>query len=100
MQAVEFEEEEFFVAVAVGGAGHSADLVVDALHPPAGDGMVEVVEDAGGMGAQRLGQALHLADAAVQGALAPTLQEDSHGFEGLSSEILCSSLLFFESKSI
>ena len=44
--------------------------------------MVEVVEDAGGVGAQGFGEAFHLADAAAQGAGDPALQKAAHGVPG------------------
>ena len=82
MEAVEFEVKELLVAIAIGGAGHGTDLVIDAFEFAAGDRVLEVVEDAGGVGAQGLGQAFHLADAAAQGAGDPAFQEAVHGVAG------------------
>jgi hypothetical protein len=79
VKRVEFEDEKGVVAEAVGGAFEAADLVVDAFEFSAGDGEVEVIEDAQGMGAKRLGKAHHLDDAALQRFGTPVLQKCAHG---------------------
>src|SRR5688500_15238003 len=53
MQAIELEDEESLVAVAVGPALQVFDLVIDPFQFARRDRMVKIVEDAAGMDPQR-----------------------------------------------
>ena len=45
VKVIEFEDEESFIAVTVGRAGHDLDLIVDALHAARVDGLLEPGKD-------------------------------------------------------
>ena len=55
VQAIELENEESLVAVAISLPLKHLDLVVDAFQLAGRDRVQEIVEDASGMQAQRLG---------------------------------------------
>src|SRR5713101_7768387 len=78
MKTIEFEDEESLVAVTVGFALESLDLIVDAFELTGGDRVLEVIEDADGVSTQRLAQADHLYDPALQRLDAPGFQILSH----------------------
>lgn len=80
VEVVELEDEESLVPIAVGGAGHDLDLVVDALHAARVDPVVEPFQDALAARAQGLDQALERGQARLQRPAAPGFQEVAHVF--------------------
>lgn len=66
----------------IGALGQRFDFVIDAFHAAIGDGMLGVGQNAGCVGAERLGHFLHLADVGLLGLGAPILQEGGHGRPG------------------
>ena len=61
MKAIEFEDEEAFVAEAIGLAKERLDFVVDAFHPSVADPVFPPREDAAGMTQKGFAQLLHQA---------------------------------------
>jgi hypothetical protein len=74
MEGADAQMKEVHVAVAVGHGGEPADLVVDALHDPGADGLVEVAPDLPCEREHRIGELLEGLDGAGVGFEYPLLQ--------------------------
>ena len=66
--------EECLATKAVGFAFAGFDFVVDALELSGGDGVLSVVENAGGMGTKGLGHGDYLCDSTLPCALTPRIE--------------------------
>jgi hypothetical protein len=75
MKGIDFEVEELLVTVSVGLAFHGFDFIVGAFQRAAGYGVIVIVQEAGMIGAKRLGECDQLADFRGFGAFDPLKQE-------------------------